>query len=225
MQNNSSSQKAKTAWMLAFGDVITLLITFFILVLALESGNITKSQKWGREQLDTSGNTLLDLMNGTKIWDIKRTTVGIELSIKNAQAFKNGGYEPTEQLLAELKKLAKKMKKLPIIQLKKESFPPYVQKMMREKHLRWHVDINIAGYTDNGFVNPYSRLKNNWLLSTMRAQSVMQALIKYSNLPRSLFSVAGYGQYRPIASNKTKEGRAKNRRVEILITAVLEHKD
>lgn len=225
MLNNVLRQRARNSWMLAFGDVITLLITFFILVLVLEVGYITKYQKWVSKQIDDSEKILAESFKESKLLTIKRTSFGIEVIIKNTKAFKEGGFEPSELLLIALQKLGKQLKTLPIILLKEEGFPSYVQKIMLKKHLHWEVGVHVAGYTDNGFVNPYSPLINNWFLSTMRAHRVMQVLSRNSELPHKLFAVAGYGEYRPIASNKTAEGRAKNRRVEISITAVLEHED
>ncbi len=70
--------------------------------------------------------------------------------------------------------------------------------------------ISVEGHTD--FVgNPQA----NRLLSTARAQAVADALIA-QGIDAKRLSVAGYGQDRPIADNKTDEGRAKNRRIELV---------
>jgi chemotaxis protein MotB len=53
----------------------------------------------------------------------------------------------------------------------------------------------------------------------------MQLLSASSGLPQDLFGIAGYGMYRPIASNDTPDGRAKNRRVKIVITANFAHQE
>ncbi|MBB5447150.1 MULTISPECIES: OmpA family protein [unclassified Paraburkholderia] len=72
--------------------------------------------------------------------------------------------------------------------------------------------ILVAGHTDN-VGNPQSNLK----LSTARAQAVRDWLINASGLTASQFAIQGYGETRPIASNATDDGRAKNRRVEITL--------
>lgn len=51
----------------------------------------------------------------------------------------------------------------------------------------------------------------------MRAVNVMKIILENKNLDPSKFSAKGYGEYKPVASNDTAEGRQKNRRVEILI--------
>jgi outer membrane protein OmpA-like peptidoglycan-associated protein len=72
--------------------------------------------------------------------------------------------------------------------------------------------ILVAGYTDK-VGNPDSNLK----LSTARAQAVRDWLIDASGIPATQFAIQGYGDTRPIASNDTPDGRARNRRVEITL--------
>jgi chemotaxis protein MotB len=76
--------------------------------------------------------------------------------------------------------------------------------------------IRIEGHTDNVPIRN-SRFPSNWELSTARATGVLSYLIdKFGFLP-NLLSAAGYAEYRPVASNETGEGRARNRRVDIVV--------
>lgn len=77
-------------------------------------------------------------------------------------------------------------------------------------------DIAIEGHTDNQPIKK-SKWKSNWELSTARATSVLHYLIDKKNLAPQRLSAIGYGEYRPVASNKTTAGRQQNRRVEITI--------
>ena len=77
-------------------------------------------------------------------------------------------------------------------------------------------DIGIEGHTDNVPIK-YSGWKSNWELSTARALSVLHYLVDDKVISPKRVSAIGYGEYRPIASNATKEGRQLNRRVEIVI--------
>jgi len=72
--------------------------------------------------------------------------------------------------------------------------------------------ILVAGYTDNTG-NPDSNLQ----LSTARAEAVRDWLVDASGIPATQFAIQGYGVTRPIASNDTLDGRARNRRVEITL--------
>ena len=76
--------------------------------------------------------------------------------------------------------------------------------------------IGIEGHTDNVPIT-YSGWKSNWELSTARATSVLHNLIDNGRLEPEKLSAIGYGEYRPIASNDTDEGRQLNRRVEVVI--------
>jgi len=76
--------------------------------------------------------------------------------------------------------------------------------------------IIISGHTDNVPINN-SEYDSNWELSVTRAINFMKLLLKNDKLNPSSFSAKGFGEFKPVASNKTAEGRAKNRRVEILI--------
>ena len=79
--------------------------------------------------------------------------------------------------------------------------------------------LRIEGHTDN--VQISSRLKEryptNWELSTARATSVVHFLQTEVGLPGERLIASGYSEYRPLADNDTPEGRARNRRIQILL--------
>jgi len=77
--------------------------------------------------------------------------------------------------------------------------------------------VIISGHTDNIPINS-AQYPSNWELSSQRALNFMKYLLSINaKLAPQRFSAIGYSEYRPIADNKTEEGRTKNRRVEILI--------
>ena len=76
-------------------------------------------------------------------------------------------------------------------------------------------NIAVEGHTDNEPIKK-SGWKSNWELSTARATSVLHYLEERGIASKKL-QATGYGEYRPVASNDTIEGRQKNRRVEIII--------
>ncbi len=77
------------------------------------------------------------------------------------------------------------------------------------------LNVGVEGHTDNEPIK-YSGWKTNWELSTARSTSVLHYLLEKGVLPEKVAAI-GYGEYRPVASNETPEGRNKNRRVEIVI--------
>jgi len=76
--------------------------------------------------------------------------------------------------------------------------------------------IIVTGHTDNIPMNT-SEFASNWELSVMRAVNFLKMVVENPDLNPLLFSAKGYGEFKPIASNDTAEGRAQNRRVEVLI--------
>lgn len=77
-------------------------------------------------------------------------------------------------------------------------------------------NVGIEGHTDNVPIK-HSGWKSNWELSSARALSVLHYLVKKEGVSPSRLSAIGYGEYRPVTTNDTKEGRLANRRVEIVI--------
>jgi chemotaxis protein MotB len=77
-------------------------------------------------------------------------------------------------------------------------------------------NIGIEGHTDNVPIHQ-SGWKSNWELSTARSLSVLHYLANDQGIAPERLSAIGYGEYRPVASNDTKDGRKQNRRVEIVI--------
>jgi chemotaxis protein MotB len=83
--------------------------------------------------------------------------------------------------------------------------------------------IIISGHTDNVPIKN-ANFESNWELSVMRAINFMKILLENPQLNPELFSAKGHGEFQPIASNDTAEGRAQNRRVEILILPTIDIK-
>lgn len=73
----------------------------------------------------------------------------------------------------------------------------------------------VAGHTDNQPIKT-AEFPNNWYLSTARANSVVQFMIK-QQFPAKSLGAAGYGEFDPVADNSTEAGREQNRRIEIVI--------
>lgn len=76
--------------------------------------------------------------------------------------------------------------------------------------------VTLEGHTDNQPIEDASGI-TNWEYSVGRASAVLHYFIDVKTLAPERFRVVGYSEYRPIASNETEEGRALNRRVEIVI--------
>ena len=83
--------------------------------------------------------------------------------------------------------------------------------------------ILVSGHTD---ITPIgekraSQFPTNWELSTARATNVVRFLQEKANVPGERLVASGYGEFHPVASNKSSAGRAKNRRIEILLVPTI----
>ena len=83
--------------------------------------------------------------------------------------------------------------------------------------------IQVSGHTDRTPISDklVGQFPTNWELSTARAINVVRFLSEKATVPPQRLVASGYGEYHPIANNKTAAGRAKNRRIEILLTPSL----
>jgi len=125
---------------------------------------------------------------------IKQLQNRLQVTMVNAILFPEGGWELSQNGKQELGKIV-----------------PTLQSVTGKQ-------IVIEGFTDNEIIlEPLkSRFPNNWYLSAARAISVVSFLEEQGLDPNQLSAVA-FGKYHPIASNDSPEGRAQNRRINIVI--------
>ncbi len=84
------------------------------------------------------------------------------------------------------------------------------------------IAVLIEGHTDNVPYRSQGAVNNNWDLSTKRATAIINILTENAGIPKDNLTAAGRSEYAPIASNSTADGRAKNRRIEVILTPKLD---
>lgn len=84
------------------------------------------------------------------------------------------------------------------------------------------IAVLIEGHTDNVPYSGNGQLKDNWDLSTKRATAIVQILRDNASIDPQNLTAAGRGEYAPVATNETAEGRARNRRIEVILTPKLD---
>lgn len=215
-------EKSGTApWYLSYGDMVTQLLCFFVLLFAMST---------------------IDVVKLKKIVEYFRAKGGLESVMEGTKEIIQE-YPPTEEV-EKLKKIKKDIQEK-IKQLKMEK---YIQTILEEKGLIIRFTepilfdkgsaelksnaylllkevanilkglpnkIRIEGYTCD---LPISTVKypSNWELSVARAINVAKFLIKEKIPPPQIY-VVGYGEYNPLYPNTTEENRRKNRRVDLII--------
>ncbi len=116
----------------------------------------------------------------------------LEVEIRSSVLFESGSGEVASDAMPVIESIAKILQKLPNI-------------------------IHVEGFTDSVPINT-ALYPSNWELSAARSARVVRHLVESGLDPRHLVSI-GYSEYQPIASNDTPEGRSKNRRVVLVVTA------
>ncbi|WP_297869775.1 OmpA family protein [uncultured Flavobacterium sp.] len=86
------------------------------------------------------------------------------------------------------------------------------------------ISVLIEGHTDNDKITGSigGGVENNWDLSTKRATAIVNILSANAKVKKENLTAAGRGEYAPLMSNETAEGKAKNRRIEIILTPKLD---
>lgn len=84
--------------------------------------------------------------------------------------------------------------------------------------------IKVEGHTDNVPIHPNlkGQFDSNWELSIARATNVVRFLVEEVGLNAGIIEASGFGEHRPTSTNKTRGGRAKNRRIEIRLLPLRE---
>jgi chemotaxis protein MotB len=213
-------------WLISYADFITLLFAFFVVMYSVSAVNDGKLKVLGdsistafnpfipfsatnirivESQSGTQPNeqafdigvlTFRKLKEGIRDFDrfekikVENEARGVAIRLPDEMVFESGKAEILPKFQESLQKIAKLLKEIP-------------------NHLQ------IEGHTDNIPIST-SAYPSNWELSTARSVAILRGLIAASIEPGRL-SAAGYGEFKPISANDTPEGRAKNRRVEIIV--------
>jgi len=83
------------------------------------------------------------------------------------------------------------------------------------------VTVVVEGHTDNKPMNS-EKIKDNWDLSVLRATSIVRILTDDGKMNQNRITASGRGETTPVSDNSTAEGRAKNRRTEIILSPKLD---
>ena len=97
----------------------------------------------------------------------------------------------------------------------RRSFGPVIKKIAKAV-MNTPGKIHISGHTDNIPIHTF-RFKSNWELSSARAVSILNELLRYEKIPQNRIVIQGFADTQPLVPNTTAKNRATNRRVEISI--------
>jgi chemotaxis protein MotB len=221
MISKKVTNHAHNNWLITYGDLITLLVTFFIMATAHHASGSGQVKKWIGHRYDESIQQVNELIVKNRMTDVLayKETNGIKIVFKDANLFRAGRADETDALSKTINNIADIVKNLSLLKLRSEPQHNNVLGELEKNNLFWHAEIRIEGHTDNIpiKVTKNSAYQDNWQLSAARAETVMKLLQEKTQLGSEFFAVSGFGEFQPIASNETDEGRAQNRRIEIFL--------
>ncbi len=213
-------------WLITYADLITLLLVFFVVMYSISKADEAKFAKLNAslqrafnvvvlEGYDptalsgqpggASGNSVIDdfiairndlgqlaisRLPATGL-DVRVNREGILITISGALLFPSGRADLRPESLPVLDRIAQHLRRIPN-------------------------EVRVSGHTDN--IPPDSPIyPTNWELSTARAIAVARYFSEAWGIAPARLAAVGYGEYRPVADNSTRDGRMRNRRVEIQI--------
>lgn len=219
------------AWLAAFGDLMSLLLCFFVLLLSMATMDAVKV----REAVGSFKGTLgilpgSELLEASKFFAMPQNQPvdGEESSealdhLRDPVAEINQIFASMNQEIATIEESENGFSlRLPSsllfegeeTEIKSEDAFLFIKRVaMIVKKMPNSIDVSVRGHTDN--IPPTNNLfADNWELSSARAISVLKEFLK-EDVRRESIHAAGFADSKPVASNVTEEGRQKNRRVEI----------
>jgi chemotaxis protein MotB len=184
-------------WAVTYGDLMSYLMIFFLLLYVAASTRgvgIQMSIKAAEQRFANDTQTIAQLFAREGIQKIARLEIGenkIRIVFLAPVLFDSGSAYLKPDSLPILQQVVGSLNDMPNA-------------------------IQIAGYTDDRPILPGSKFDSNWELSSARAFAVLR-FFEINGIPEARLSATGYGEFRPVASNATPEGRSANRRIEINI--------
>lgn len=220
------------AWLLPYSDMLTLLLALFIVMFAMGQTDKAKLKSMseqfniifagGSGVMQKEGSAVIPMdsssssaLSNSQIEDDKMTEIkkmleqeigkegysdkvkvvinndGLEISIQDTVLFNSGEADVLNNLSPLLLEISKMLHDL-------------------------DNEIKVVGYTDNVPIKN-EKFRSNWDLSAMRAINVMNFMVDSGAISGDKVSIQAYGEHMPKFDNTTEQGRAKNRRVEIIV--------
>ena len=251
-------EEGSPAWMNTYGDMVTLLLAFFVLLFSFST---IDAQKWEKLVSAFSGTAIVAIdsidpedvqLSGVQVTEDREdaeTEPDEMMDEENASNADIGNAEEIRERFNELYERIKNHIEENNLQNKINVYEEEDTILIRmmdsalfdsgsvkikdditvillemcgifQDYVELIQEIQIEGHTDNVPVDK-SKFEDNWELSTDRATEVVRFFIDNMDIDPAIMTPLGYGEYHPVASNDTEEGRAANRRVDFVLESIL----
>ena len=217
----SEARAPRSTWIITYGDMVTLLLTFFILMIVIlneAENNIYRMLDMLLSETEQKLDNYVNNQHLNENLTVQRTTKGVQLTVSGEYFFDINSAAITPTLQTLLDHIGSTIRQSKLLGIGDDPELQAFHAALKKSNHLLNVEIRVEGHTDNWPIRG-GRYASNWELSSARALEVVKYLSAISGIDEGKFSALGYGEFRPIASNESAEGRSKNRRVEIFIDA------
>lgn len=185
-----SETGGRDRWMVSYTDVMTILLILFVAVAAKA---VQPPAKSGLKTMDASGDALREAKTVLESRGIRPSLEarGLVISLPQAILYPSGEDQVSSEALPLIGEIAVVLRNIPN-------------------------KVTLVGHADPVPIHN-GRFRNNWELSAARSLRLLELLASHYDIAESRLAVSSLGSYSPRSSNRTAEGRAENRRVEIVI--------
>jgi chemotaxis protein MotB len=227
-------------WLIPYSDLLTLLLALFIVLYSISSLNVSKLQEL-QEAFSIAFNSGFGLLSKSSVVDNGNMAEDAKQRIhsKSQEELKQEEQQSLEKLKRQLDQYIRQnglssqletqlnqsqlmitIRDNALFASGSADIKPESRKLavaigqMLQNYKDY--EVIVSGHTDNQPINT-PEFASNWELSSKRAINFMKILLQNKAFDPRRFSAIGYGEYRPVDSNDTEAGRARNRRVEVSI--------
>lgn len=234
----SNSNDYINRWVISYADFVTMLLALFMVMFATTSMGETKIKDVNKSiQKVFTGSAVEGIKTEQNVKNLETTGVqqGKVENVGNTILEGQNGILDSGQLMEEIKKTIEANSSVKVLKEQRGVvirlndtmlFDPgsaiIKPEAMKELNkiaaslTKFNNPIVIEGHTDSTPIKN-EKFPSNWELSTARATNIIKFLTTGYKFPPSRLSAVGYGEYMPIDKNNTSQGRAKNRRVDIIV--------
>ena len=190
--------KAKsTAWAVTYADLVTLLLTFFILLLVILNDAEKHIDRVINMLLDETYKELKENVESSYV-SVDRVTKGVKITMASGRLFKSMDDEVQPLVYPLLRQIGGIVRVSKLLNVYDDDKFANLLTAIEKRGGFLNVEIRCEGHTDDLPLPKNAPFQSNWDLSTSRALNIVKLLSDFSRIPESKFSAMGYGEHRPV---------------------------
>ncbi|MGE5507371.1 MAG: flagellar motor protein MotB [Chitinophagales bacterium] len=233
MRKRKKAEDQLAPWIISYGDMVTLLLTFFVLLYSFSLVDLRKFRAMSSSMQQAFGNggpggggvfraggdRVVQLGTGSSSAAAKLSPEVVQLAERARKYLDQEKIGGVANVISQERGVVIRFEDSVFFDSGQADLKPEAEATARKLagFLRTTGNhIRIEGHADDRPIHT-ARYASNWELSVARATRFLTYLEQVGHLNPEQLSAAGYGEYRPVASNDSEEGRRKNRRVDVVI--------